>query len=118
MPVTPSQQIDSYLNEFDDWRGVILSELRQLIVTADPKISEELKWGVPVFTHRKMICAISGFKAHVKINFFHGASLKDAHKLFNNGFDSKHHRSIDFYEGAVLDEKKLKDLIDEAINHE
>lgn len=58
---------------------------------------------------------MSAFKEHVKFNFFGGAGLKDTHKLFNNGFDSKKHRSIDLREGDKIDEKKLADLITEAV---
>jgi hypothetical protein len=70
---------------------------------------------MPVFTHNGMVCAISAFKDHVKINFFKGSELKDPHKLINAGLESKRNRAIDFAEGDTIDEAKLKDLIKEAV---
>jgi hypothetical protein len=120
--MNPSQQIDKHIKEFSDplrneasWRGEYLTKLRGLIHEADPEIVEEWKWSTPIFTHKKMVCAISAFKEHVKINFFKGALLKDQHKIINAGFDSKQHRAIDFHQGDKIKEAELKDLIREAV---
>lgn len=110
-----SEQVDNYIKSISDWRGELLDQLRKIIHRADSEIQEEWKWDVPVFVHGKMVCAISAFKDHVKINFFQGAKLSDPHKLFNNGFDSKSHRSIDLKEGEMIREIGLKELIQEAV---
>ena len=110
-----SDLIDQQIAQTPDWRGKVMTKLRKLIHEADPEIVEEWKWGTGIYTHGKMICAVSAFKDHVKINFFKGALLEDKHQLFNNGFDAKEHRSIDFREGGIIDELKLKDLIAEAV---
>lgn len=109
--------IDQQIAGIQDWRGDLLSKLRKIIHDSDPEIQEEWKWDVPVYTHSGMVCAISAFKDHVKINFFKGAFLKDPNKLFNNGFTSKQHRSIDFSEDEKIDESKLKELIQEAVSY-
>lgn len=111
----PSQLIDKHIKELADWRGEYLKKLRELIHQADSQIQEEWKWDTPVFVHKKMVCAISAFKEHVKINFFKGALLKDEHKLINAGLDSKSHRSIDFHKGDTIKEKELVDLVREAV---
>jgi hypothetical protein len=110
-----SDKIDKQINSYPDWRGDMLKKLRQLIHEAEPDIQEDWKWDVPVFTKNGMVCAISAFKDHVKINFFKGAQLKDPHKLINAGLDSKKNKSIDFSEKDTIDESKLKDLIKEAV---
>lgn len=110
-----NENIDKMISELKDWRGEYLTRLRKLIHEADPEIVEEWKWDTAVFTHKGMVCATSAFKEHVKINFFKGALLADPHKLINNGFDSKQHRSIDFREGEKIKEKALGELIQEAI---
>lgn len=113
--MTPKEQIDAYLQEQESWKGTLLKQLRELIHKADPEITEEWKWDVPVFTHNGMVCAISSFKDHVKINFFKGAALVDRHSVFNNGLTSKLHRSIDFTQDDKLNEEALKDLIQQAV---
>lgn len=108
-------QINKYINDQIDWKRNILMSLRKVIHEADPEITEEWKWDVPVFTHNGMVCAISAFKNHVKINFFKGANLKDEHHLINAGLESKAHRSIDFQDGDKVKVAELKDLIQEAV---
>jgi len=106
--------ISKQIASISDWRGDMLAKLRELIHEADSEIKEEWKWDVPVFTHNGLVCAISAFKDHVKINFFNGALLEDKHKLFNNGFTSKRHRSIDFSKDDRINEAAIKALIKEA----
>jgi len=111
-----SQQIDDYLKDLPDWQKKYLENFRKLVHKVSPDVQEDMKWSVPVFlVNKKTVCAMSSFKEHVKFNFFAGASLKDTHKLFNNGLDSKKQRSIDLHEGDEIDEKKLIDLLTEAL---
>ncbi len=119
--MTPTEQIDQYIaqlteNSETEWKGELLAQLRKVIHEANPQIQEEWKWEVPIFTNSGMVCAISAFKDHVKINFFKGAHLQDPYRLINNGLDSKNHRSIDFKEGDKVNEGALKELVKEAVN--
>lgn len=111
----PSEQIDKYISDLNDWRGEMVINLRKIIHEADSEIVEEWKWDTPVFTENGMVCAIGVFKDHVKLNFFKGVLLSDPHKLINAGFDSKAHRSINFSEGSTINESVLRELVYEAI---
>ncbi len=113
--MNPSDKITTQLNEVTDWRGEMLKELRQLINETAPELTEDFKWGVPVWTYNGLVCAISAFKDHVKINFFKGVYLPDPKKLFNSGLDSKEHRSINLAKGDELDKPAIRVLIQEAI---
>jgi hypothetical protein len=114
--MNPSENIDKQITNTPGWKGEMLKKLRKLIHEANPEIIEEWKWDVPVFTKNGMVCAISAFKDHVKINFFKGSQLKDPHKLINAGLESKKNKAIDFAENDKVDEGKIKDLIKEAVN--
>jgi hypothetical protein len=112
---TASQLITNQIAELNDWRGVMLAQLRKLIHEADPELTEEWKWNTAVWTRNGLICAVGAFKDHVKVNFFKGASLKDPKHLFNAGLEAKATRAIDFSEGANLNAAALKDLIRAAV---
>lgn len=114
---TPSQLITSQIAELADWRGDMLARLRKLILKAAPDITEEWKWGTPVWSHNGRVCSAGVFKDHVKLNFFRGASLKDPKGLFNSGLDAKTTRAIDFNEGDDIDEPAVKDLVRAAVVH-
>ena len=110
-----SQVVTDYIAGFDDWRGDMLKRLRRRIEEADPRLKEEFKWGVPVWSARVNVLAISGFKNHVKINFFKGAELEDPDGLFNAGLDAKTMRSIDLHEGDEVDGDAFKNLVRAAV---
>jgi len=112
---TPSQLITNHIAELADWRGKLLARLRKLILEADPDLTEEWKWGTPVWSHKGNVVAVGAFKDHLKINFFKGASLKDPKGLFNAGLDAKATRAIDLREGDTINEAALKELIRAAV---
>ena len=72
-----SDQITDYIKSLADWRGALLARLRTLILAADPSMLEEWKWGTPVWSHNGNVLAAGAFQAHVKLNFFKGASLDE-----------------------------------------
>jgi hypothetical protein len=113
--LTPSQQIDRYIQELGDWRGEMVSRLRKRILEAEPNLTEEWKWDTPVWSHKGNVVAAGVFKDHVKLNFFKGASLNDPNGLFNAGLNAKATRAIDIAEGETINEKALKDLVRTAV---
>ncbi|VVB58642.1 Uncharacterised protein [Candidatus Anstonella stagnisolia] len=107
--------IDARIQELGDWRGEMLSRLRALVKQADPKVVEEWKWGVPVWSRNGLICTGEAYKNTVKMTFARGASLEDPAGLFNSSLEGKVRRAIDFREGEKVDGKALKNLIRAAV---
>ena len=116
MTLTPSQEIDKFINDLTDWRGKWIKQFRALILKTAPEVAEDWKWGVPVWTCKGNVVASGVFKDHVKLNFFKGASLPDPKKLFNAGLEAKATRAIDIAENDKVDEAALKDLIRAAVD--
>jgi hypothetical protein len=113
--MNPSQKIDQMIEEFPDWRGKMLKQLRKIINDTDPDLTEDWKWGTAVWTQDGLVCALGAFKNHVKINFFSGAFIKDTHGIFNAGLDAKTMRSIDFHEGDLINKPALQELVHKAV---
>ena len=112
---TPSQHIDNFIKELTDWRGKWVAQFRALILKTAPEVTEDWKWGVPVWVCNGNVVAAGVFKDHVKLNFFKGASLPDPKKLFNAGLDAKATRAIDIAENDKINEAALKELIRAAV---
>jgi hypothetical protein len=110
-----SKLIDARIEELADWRGEMLSRLRALIRQADPKVVEEWKWGIPVWSHDGIICTGETYKKAVKMTFAKGAFLDDPDGLFNSSLGGRLRRAIDFKEGEKVNEKALKTLIRAAV---
>ena len=116
--MTPSEQIDQLIGGIADWRRETFARVRKAILAADPQIIEEWKWmGSPVWSRDGIIAVGDAHKSKVKLTFAHGASLEDPDKLFNNGFDGKVRRAIDFLEGDEVDERALQALVRSAIDY-
>jgi hypothetical protein len=109
--------IDEYLKDLPEWQVEKLQTFRKLVHQADPDITEDIKWGVPVFVHEsKVLFTMASFKDHTKYNFIlNGALLEDSGHLFNNGLESKKSRSIDLSDKQSIDVMDLMKLIQAAV---
>jgi hypothetical protein len=114
-PESASRLIDARIRGLGDWRGEMLSRLRALIRQADPKVVEEWKWEIPVWSHDGLICTGETYKNVVKMTFAKGASLDDPAGLFNSSLEGRVRRAIDFREGDKVNQKALKTLIRAAV---
>ena len=108
---SPSRLIDARIKELGDWRGEMLARMRSLIKKADPKIIEEWKWNIPVWSHEGIICTGETYKDKVKLTFAKGAQLKDPSKLFSSSLEGNARRAIDMCEGGKINESAFKALI-------
>ena len=120
--VPASAQIDAIIAKSDDWRGLVLSQLRAVIREADPAADEEVKWkkpsrpeGVPVWSHAGILCVADILKNAVRLTFPKGAQMKDPGGLFNTRLNSKTVRAIDFHENEAIDETAVAALIRDAM---
>ena len=114
--MTAAQHIDKFIKELADWRGKWIAHFRDLVLKTAPEVTEEWKWGVPVWAYKGNVVAGGVFKDHVKLNFFKGASLKDPKGLFNAGLDAKATRAIDISENEKIDEPALRELVRAAVD--
>lgn len=114
---SPAELIDARIEELGDWRGEMLSRVRDLVKQADPDVVEEWKWrGVPVWYHEGQICTGETYKSVVKLTFAKGASLEDPSGLFNASLDGNVRRAIDIHEGEGIDEDAFKALVRAAVS--
>jgi hypothetical protein len=112
---SPSELIDARIQGLQDWRGVLLAQLRELIREASSEITEEWKWNTPVWSCNGIICTGETYKKAVELTFPKGASLADPSGLFNASLEGKARRAIDFAEGASINEAALMALVQAAV---
>ena len=112
---TASRLIDQRIRELGGWRGETLSRMRALILEADPAITEEWKWGGPVWSHDGIVCTGEAYKQVVKLTFAKGASVSDPKGLFNSSLEGKTRRAIDVREGEEVDARAFKALVKSAV---
>lgn len=112
---SPSRLIDARIEELGDWRGTVLARVRALIHEALPDVVEEWKWrGVPVWSHRGILCTGETYRNTVKLTFAKGAALDDPAGLFNASLEGNARRAIDLHEADRIDADALKALVSAA----
>ena len=110
-----SRLIDQRIKELEGWRGETLARMRALILEADPGVTEEWKWGGPVWSHDGIICTGESYTKVVKLTFAKGASVPDPSGLFNSSLEGKTRRALDIPEGAKVDARAFKALVKAAV---
>ncbi len=94
-----------------------LQHVRQIMLETD--LTEEIKWGVPVYTHQgKNIVIITAFKECVTFGFFKGVLLSDHQKILEQQGPSVQSARIIRFTSVqqILDlANQLKEYIKEAV---
>ena len=76
-------RVDAYIEKSADFAKPVLTHLRKLVHKASPKISETVKWGMPAFEYKGIVCGIAAFKEHCTFGFW-------KHSLLDyNGFSTE-----------------------------
>jgi hypothetical protein len=110
-----SRLIDQRIHDLGGWRGETLARMRALILEADPEMTEEWKWMVPVWSHNGIVCTGEAYEKAVKLTFARGAMIPDPKHLFNSSLEGNTRRAIDIHEGEKVDARAFKALVKAAV---
>lgn len=73
---TIDPRIDAYIEKSADFAQPVLNHLRKLIHKACPDVEETLKWSMPSFEYKGILCGFAGFKQHCKFMFWKQSLLE------------------------------------------
>jgi hypothetical protein len=76
-------QIDHYIEKSADFAKPILEHIRYVVHKACPEIEETIKWGMPSFEYKGLVCGMAAFKAHCALTFHKGDLIKDEHGILS-----------------------------------
>ena len=68
-------RIDAYIDNAAPFAQPILRHLRELVHDACPEVEETIKWGMPHFMYKGMLCGMSSFKSHAAFGFWKGSLI-------------------------------------------
>ncbi len=69
MPTT-DPRIDAYIEKSAEFAQPVLVHLRELIHKACPPVTETLKWSMPSFEYKGILCGFAAFKQHCTFMFW------------------------------------------------
>jgi len=72
-------RIDAYIEKAPEYARPILVHLREIVHAGCPDVVETIKWGMPAFEHRGILCGMAAFKKHATFGFWkHGLVVEGA----------------------------------------
>lgn len=81
---TTNKAVDAYIAKSADFAKPILTHLRALVHKACPDVVETIKWGMPSFEYKGILCGFASFKAHCSFGFWKASLMKDNALLLSN----------------------------------
>ena len=94
-------------------RFQLVSRLRALILSVDPKITEEIKYGGILFSAGPPFCGVFSYAKHVSLEFGRGAELPDRHRVLEG--EGKLRRHIKLASGQDLFRKNVREYVSLAL---
>lgn len=69
MPTT-DPRVDAYIDKSKDFAKPVLTHLRKLVHETCPDVKETLKWSMPSFEYKGILCGFASFKEHCTFGFW------------------------------------------------
>lgn len=106
---------ENMLSGKDESIKTLFFTVRQIIVEADDRLEENIKWGMPHFDLNGIMCGVGAFKNHVSIWFHKGELMKNELDLFDKGATAKTMGQIKISQMENLNASGILSYVKEAI---
>jgi hypothetical protein len=95
--------VDAWLADYDNPQKAVVERVRELILDADPRITESLKWSTPTFSYKGNLISIQPRATKfVSLLVHEGASIPGDHPRLEG--DGPHVRTIRFADPADVEQ--------------
>ncbi|WP_124980988.1 DUF1801 domain-containing protein [Nonlabens xiamenensis] len=89
-----NQEVTDYIHTASAEQITILEKLRELIHQSVDGVTEEIKWGIPVFKKRKIFTYLRHSKKHVALGFYRIDKIKDIDGILEGTGKTMRHLKI------------------------
>ena len=109
-------RVDAYLAPLPAWQRTICQQVRDLVHSCDPDVTETIKRSVqPYFVLDGNICALLATKDHVNVFLYDGGIVPDPEGIITAGHDNKTARTVAFHEGDAINAPALTAMFRQII---
>ena len=105
--------VDKYIAGLENWQAEIVSEVRQIILTAAPEADESVKWAQPVYEINGPFAYIKAFKNSVNFGFWRGVDINDPDLLLQGSGEKMRHFKLTSLED--INRPVFTDYVQQAI---
>lgn len=78
-------RVDAYIARSAEFARPILTHLRKVVHEAAPQVQETIKWGMPHFDYKGMVCGMAAFKQHCAFGFRKAKLVFEGEKVLPPG---------------------------------
>jgi hypothetical protein len=115
-PSSRDPRVDDFIEALPEWQQAICREVRELVHSADPEVSETIKRTTqPYFVLGGNICALLAAKTHVNVFLYDGAIVPDPERIITGGHDNKTARTVAIKEGEAINAPALVEMFKQII---
>jgi len=109
-------RVDAYIEGLPDWQQAICRQVRELVHSADPEVTETIKrTDRPYFVLQGNICALLAAKDHVNVFLYDGAIVPDPEGIITAGHDNKTARTVAVRRGETINAPALTAMFRQII---
>lgn len=91
MQTNTNALIDAYIDKAAPFAKPILQHIRKLVHEACPNATETIKWSMPFFEYKGILCNMAAFKNHCSFGFFKAGLMKNAPELLASNEEGMGH---------------------------
>jgi hypothetical protein len=109
-------RVDTYIDALPGWQRDICAQVRDLVHSVDPAVTETVKRTVqPYFVLDGNICALLAAKDHVNVFLYDGGIVPDPEGIITGGQENKTARTVSVRQDEPLNTAALAEMFRQII---
>jgi uncharacterized protein YdeI (YjbR/CyaY-like superfamily) len=72
------KRVDAYIQKSAGFAQPILTTIRETVHEGCPQVEEAIKWGMPFFMYKGILCSMASFKEHCAFGFWKGSLILES----------------------------------------
>ncbi len=104
-------EVDKWFAHYDNPRKDVVARVREIVLAADPRIEECIKWQAPTFTYRGNLASFfPKSKQHASLMFHRGAHIPGEHPRLEGTGDTSRVMRIETVAEANKAKKEIEGI--------
>ena len=110
MPRQP--EVDAWFERYDNPMKPVVQRVREIVLDADPRVDETIKWQAPTFTYKGNLASFyPKSKQHASLMFHLGAKIPGDHPRLDGSGDTSRVLKVASIEEAEAARPDLEQLV-------
>ena len=108
----PNTDVDAWFDRYDNPMKAAAQRTREVLLAADPRLDETIKWSTPTFTYKGNLVSFQPrAKQFVSLLFHTGASIPGDHPLLEGGGDTARYARLANLEAVERATPQLETIV-------